>query len=108
MSNGFRQPRDWYTSVQDNTLRKMKRLGFSAPEIADKLGRTEKSVRERASILGIPWTKEAGSSTLSNAPSHERSDEAARRQMDEGFQRLLKRAWQQGEFPGQKFRLVGE
>lgn len=97
----MRQPRDWYTSVQDNTLRKMKRMGFSAAEIADKLDRTEGSVRERASILGMPWQKEAGTSVLASRSQvdlgAERMAEIRHRQSDSRFVRLLALAIQRGD-----------
>jgi len=51
------QPRNWFSSVQDNTLRKMKRMGFTPAEIGEKLGRTEYTVRERARTMGMPAPK---------------------------------------------------
>lgn len=111
----MRQPRDWYTSVQDNTIRKMKRLGFSPAEIADKLGRTEWSVRERARLLGVPWLKEPGTSllvqTIPNDLSAERNHEASQRERDRLFVRALAAAFQRGDHvpSGQpiELRLIG-
>ena len=97
----MRQPRDWYTSVQDNTLRKMKRLGFTPEEIGEKIGRTPWSIRERADVLGTPWRKEPGTSIIVNAPAngldHERDAEAKQRQGDARLVRALALAIQAGE-----------
>lgn len=97
----MRQPRDWYTSVQDNTLRKMKRLGFSPGEIGEKLDRTEWSIRERARLLGTPWQIEPGSSGLANATAngldYERDAEAKQRQGDLRLRRALAEAFVRGD-----------
>lgn len=97
----MRQPRDWYTSVQDNTIRKMKRLGFSPAEIAEKLDRTEWSIRERARLLNIPWLKEPGQSILVQSSqvdlSRERTDEHRQRENDRRFVKRLALAFQAGE-----------
>ena len=97
----MRQPRDWYTSVQDNTLRKMKRLGFSPGEIGEKLDRTEWSIRERARLLGTPWQIEPGSSGLANATAngldYERDAEAKQRLGDARFVRRLAEAIWDGD-----------
>ena len=100
------QPRNWFSSVQDNTLRKMKRLGFSPAEIGEKLGRTEYTVRERARTMGIPWQKDPGSSVLVNSTptglDKDRDAEARQRAADERFVNALLEAFERGEFPGQK------
>jgi len=97
----MRQPRDWFTSVQDNTLRKMKRLGFTPAEIGEKLGRTEYTVRERARSLGIPWQKDPGSSVLVNKYADgfdkDRETEARQRVADERFVYALALAFQRGD-----------
>ena len=97
----MRQPRDWYTSVQDNTLRKMKRLGFSPGEIGEKLDRTEWSIRERADFLGTPWRKEAGTSILMNSAAngfdHDRDAEAKQRLGDKRLVRAVAEAIARGE-----------
>jgi hypothetical protein len=102
----MRQPRDWFTSVQDNTLRKMKRMGFTPAEIGEKLGRTEYTVRERARTMGIPWQKDPGSSVLVNQYANgfdkDREAEARQRAADERFVNALLEASERGEFPGQK------
>ena len=97
----MRQPRTWFTSVQDNTLRKMKRLGFTPAEIGEKLGRNEKVIRDRAEQLGTPWRKEPGTSVLMNATAngldHERDAEAKQRQGDARLVRALALAIQAGD-----------
>ena len=102
----MRAPRDWFTSVQDNTLRKMKRLGFTPAEIGEKLGRTEYTVRERARTMGIPWQKDPGSSVLVNSTptslDKDRETEARQRAADERFVNALLEAFERGEFPVQK------
>lgn len=97
----MRQPRNWFTSVQDNTLRKMKRLGFSPGEIAEKLDRTEWSIRERAKLIGTPWQIEPGSSILANATAngldYDRDTEAKQREGDKRLVRALAKAIQRGD-----------
>ena len=97
----MRQPRNWFTSVQDNTIRKMKRLGFSPGEIGEKLDRTEYSIRERARLLGVPWQIEPGTSGLANATAngldYERDAEAKQRQGDARLVRALALAIQAGD-----------
>ena len=97
----MRQPRNWFTSVQDNTIRKMKRLGFTCAEIAEKLGRSEESIRDRAETLGTPWRKEPGTSVLMNATAngldYERDTEAKQRQGDLKFRRALAEAFWRGD-----------
>jgi hypothetical protein len=97
----MRQPRNFYTSVQDNTIRKMKKLNFTPEEIGEKLGRTPWSIRERAEFLGTPWRKEPGTSILMNATAngldHERDAEAKQRQGDRRLQRALAEAIARGE-----------
>jgi hypothetical protein len=97
----MRAPRDWFTSVQDNTLRKMKRLGFTPAEIGEKLGRTEYTVRERARTMGIPWQKDPGSSVLVNSTptgfDKDRETEARQRAADKRFVYALALAFQRGD-----------
>lgn len=97
----MRQPRNWFTSVQDNTIRKMKKLGFSPKEIGKKLDRSEWSIRDRAADLGTPWRKELGTSILMNSTAngfdHERDAEAKQRQGDARLVRALALAIQAGE-----------
>jgi hypothetical protein len=97
----MRQPHNHYTSVQDNTIRKMKRLGFTPEEIGEKIGRTPWSIRERADFLGTPWRKEPGTSIIVNAPAngldHERDAEAKQRQGDLRLQRALAEAFLRGD-----------
>jgi hypothetical protein len=97
----MRQPRNWFTSIQDNTIRKMKRLGFSPGEIGEKMDRTEYSIRERARLLGIPWQIEPGTSGLANAPAngldHERDAEAKQRLGDKRLVRAIAEAIARGE-----------
>jgi hypothetical protein len=95
------QPRNWFSSVQDNTLRKMKRLGFTPAEIGEKLGRTEYTVRERARTMGIPWQKDLGRSDLANQYANgfdkDRETEARQRAADERFVHSLALAFQRGD-----------
>jgi hypothetical protein len=97
----LRQPRNHYTSVQDNTIRKMKKLGFTPEEIAEKLGCTPWSIRSRAEDLGTPWRKEPGTSVLMNSTAngldHERDAEAKQRQGDRRLQRALAEAIARGD-----------
>ena len=97
----MRQPRNHYTSVQDNTIRKMKKLGFTPEEIAEKLGRTPWSIRDRAEHLGTPWRKEPGTSVLMNSTAngldHERDAEAKQRQGDKRLVRAIAEAIARGE-----------
>ena len=97
----MRQPRNSYTSVQDNTIRKMKKLSFTPEEIAEKLGRTPWSIRDRAEALGTPWRKEPGTSIIMNSTAngldHERDAEAKQRQGDARLVRALALAIQAGE-----------
>lgn len=97
----MRQPRNSYTSVQDNTIRKMKKLNFTPEEIAGKLGRTPWSIRDRAEALGTPWRKEPGTSVLMNATAngldHERDAEAKQRAGDLKFRRMLAEAFWRGD-----------
>jgi len=97
----MRQPRDWFTSVQDNTLRKMKRMGFTPAEIGEKLGRTEYTVRERARTMGIPWQKDLGRSDLANQYANgfdkDREAEARQRDADTRFVYALALAFQRGD-----------
>ncbi|MFO0203817.1 MAG: hypothetical protein ACK528_11885 [Alphaproteobacteria bacterium] len=97
----MRQPRDWFTSVQDNTLRKMKRMGFTPAEIGEKLGRTEFVIRERARTLGIPWQKDLGRSDLANQYANgfdkDREAEARQRAADERFVYALALAFKRGD-----------
>ena len=97
----MRQPRNYYTSVQDNTIRKMKKLGFTPEEIGEKIGRTPWSIRERADFLGTPWRKEAGTSALMNVTAngldHERDAEAKQREGDARFVRRLAEAIWDGD-----------
>ena len=85
----MRQPRNFFTSVQDNTLCKMKKLGFTAAEIGEKLGRTEWVVRERARSLNIAWQKDLGRSVLVNQYANgfdkEREAEVKQREADQRF-----------------------
>jgi len=111
----MRQPRNHYTSVQDNTIRKMKKLGFTPEEIAEKLGRTPWSIRDRAEHLGTPWRKEPGTSVLMNSTAngldHERDAEAKQRLGDLRLQRALQEAfWRGDDLPAGKpkpLRLIG-
>ena len=101
----MRQPRNHFTSVQDNTIRKMKKLGFTPEEIAEKLDRTPWSIRSRAEDLGTPWRKEPGTSVLMNSTAngldHERDAEAKQRQGDARLIRALALAIQAGQhLPG--------
>ena len=97
----MRQPRNFFTSVQDNTLRKMKKLGFTAAEIGEKLGRTEWVVRERARSLNIAWQKDLGRSVLVNQYANgfdkEREAEAKQREADQRFVYALALAFQRGD-----------
>jgi hypothetical protein len=97
----MRQPRNHYTSVQDNTIRKMKKRGFTPEEIGEKLGRTPWSIRSRAEDLGTPWRKEPGTSVLMNSTAngldHERDAEAKQREGDKRLVRALALAIQAGE-----------
>ena len=97
----MRQPRNSYTSVQDNTIRKMKKLNFTPEEIAEKLDRTPWSIRDRAEALGTPWRKEPGTSVLMNATAngldHERDAEAKQRQGDRRLRRALAEAFARGD-----------
>ena len=97
----MRQPRNHFTSVQDNTIRKMKKLGFTAKEIGEKLDRSEWSIRDRAADLGTPWRKELGTSILMNSTAngfdHERDAEAKQRLGDARLVRALALAIQAGE-----------
>lgn len=97
----MRQPRNSYTSVQDNTIRKMKKLNFTPEEIAEKLGRTPWSIRDRAEALGTPWRKEPGTSVLMNATAngldHERDAEAKQRLGDKRLVRAVAEAIARGE-----------
>jgi hypothetical protein len=111
----MRQPRDWYTSVQDNTIRKMKRLGFSPVEIGEKLDRTEWSIRERARLIGVPWQQEPGTSILVNKSTPdmnaERVAEMNQRAGDRKLVRELAKAIQRGDHLPQgtvvPLRLIG-
>lgn len=111
----MRQPRNHFTSVQDNTIRKMKKLGFSPKEIGEKLDRSEWSIRDRAADLGTPWRKELGTSILMNSTAngfdHERDAEAKQRAGDLKFRRMLAEAFWRGDHlpEGAKrpLRLVG-
>ncbi len=97
----MRQPRNFFTSVQDNTLRKMKKLGFTAAEIGEKLGRTEWVVRERARSLNIAWQKDLGRSVLVNQYANgfdkEREAEVKQREADQRFVYALALAFQRGD-----------
>lgn len=97
----MRAPRDWFTSVQDNTLRKMKRLGFTPVEIGEKLGRDEKVIRERARMLGVPWQKDLGRSALTSQYASgfdkDRETEARQRAADKRFVYALALAFQRGD-----------
>ena len=97
----MRQPRNHYTSVQDNTIRKMKKLNFTPEEIAEKLGRTPWSIRDRAEALGTPWRKEPGTSVLMNSTAngldHERDAEAKQRLGDARLVRRLAEAIWDGD-----------
>jgi hypothetical protein len=97
----MRQSRDWFTSVQDNTIRKMKKLGFTPAEIGEKLGRSEYVIRERAITLNISWQKEVGSSILATtAPTdfdRDREAEAKHRDADRRFVIALAKAFQRGD-----------
>ena len=97
----MRQPRNHFTSVQDNTIRKMKKLGFTPEEIGEKIGRTPWSIRERADFLGTPWRKEPGTSVLMNATAngldHERDAEAKQRLGDKRLVRAIAEAIARGE-----------
>ena len=97
----MRQPRNRFTSVQDNTIRKMKKLGFSPKEIGEKLDRSEWSIRDRAADLGTPWRKELGTSILMNSTAngfdHERDAEAKQRQGDLRLRRALAEAIARGD-----------
>ena len=97
----MRRPRNSYTSVQDNTIRKMKKLSFTPEEIAEKLGRTPWSIRDRAEALGTPWRKEPGTSVLMNATAngldHERDAEAKQRLGDKRLVRAVAEAIARGE-----------
>lgn len=97
----MRQPRNHYTSVQDNTIRKMKKLNFTPEEIAEKLGRTPWSIRDRAEALGTPWRKEPGTSVLMNSTAngldYERDAEAKQREGDKRLVKELARAFQRGD-----------
>ena len=97
----MRQPRNFFTSVQDNTLRKMKKLGFTAAEIGEKLGRTEWVVRERARSLNIAWQKDLGRSVLVNQYANgfdkDREAEAKQREADQRFVYALALAFQRGD-----------
>ena len=97
----MRQPRNWFTSVQDNTIRKMKKLGFTPAEIGEKLGRTEYVVRERARTLNITWHKEVGKSILATtAPTgfdRDRDAEAKHSDADRRFVIALAEAFQRGD-----------
>jgi hypothetical protein len=96
----MRQPRNHFTSVQDNTIRKMKKLGVTPEEIGEKLGRSPWSIRDRAEALGTPWRKEPGTSVLMNSTAngldHERDAEAKQRQGDRRLQRALAEAIARG------------
>lgn len=102
----MRQPRNWFTSVQDNTIRKMKKLGFTPAEIGEKLGRTEYVIRERARMLNITWHKDLGKSVLATtAPTgfdRDREAEAKQRENDARFVAALQAAHDRGEFPNSK------
>ena len=97
----MRQPRDWFTSVQDNTIRKMKKLNFSPAEIGEKLGRTEFVIRERALSIGIPWQKDLGRSALTsqyaNGFDQDRQAEARHREADKRFVQALAMAFARGD-----------
>ncbi len=97
----MRQPRNWFTSVQDNTIRKMKKLGFTPAEIGEKLGRTEYVIRERARTLNISWHKDLGKSILATtAPTgfdRDRDAEAKHRDADRRFVIALAEAFQRGD-----------
>lgn len=97
----MRQPRNWFTSVQDNTIRKMKKLGFTPAEIGEKLGRTEYVIRERARTLNITWHKDLGKSILATtAPTgfdRDRDAEAKHRDADRRFVIALAEAFQRGD-----------
>ena len=97
----MRQPRNFFTSVQDNTLRKMKKMGFTPSEIGEKLGRTEYVIRERARTLNIAWHKDLGRSVLMNEYASgfdkEREAEARQRAADERFVYALALAFQRGD-----------
>ena len=99
----MRQPRNWFTSAQDNTIRKMKKLGFTPAEIGEKLGRTEYVIRERARTLNITWHKDLGKSILATtAPTgfdRDREAEAKQRENDARFVAALQAAHDRGEFP---------
>ena len=97
----MRQPRNHFTSVQDNTIRKMKKLGFTAKEIGEKLDRSEWSIRDRAADLGTPWRKELGTSILMNSTAngfdHERDAEVKQREGDRRLVRAVAEAIARGE-----------
>ena len=46
-----------WTEEDDNQVRDLYTKGVSVPEIARKLGRTERAIKSRASIVGIPRPK---------------------------------------------------
>ena len=46
-------------ATEDGQLREMASAGFSAAEIAEKLGRPPRSIRDRASTLGIRLAPQA-------------------------------------------------
>ena len=89
------------TSVQDNTLRKMRRLGFTAGEVAEKLGKTEDVIRYRAEALGIPFSIVPGTSRLANLQttdySRERVSENRLRENDRMFVKKLAEAFFRGD-----------
>jgi hypothetical protein len=79
----------------------MKKLGFTPEEIAEKLGRTPWSIRDRAEHLGTPWRKEPGTSVLMNSTAngldHERDAEAKQRLGDKRLVRAVAEAIARGE-----------
>ena len=97
----MRQPRNFFTSVQDNTLRKMKKFGFTPVEIGEKLGRDEKVIRERARLLGVPWQKDLGASILANGYADgldkDRQSEVRQRAADKRFIHALALSFERGD-----------
>ena len=79
----------------------MKKLGFTAAEIGEKLGRTEWVVRERARFLNIAWQKDLGRSVLVNQYANgfdkDRDAKAKQREADQRFVYALALAFQRGD-----------